>query len=88
MTRSAQNTSSSATPAINSAPASVFSFVRANDRNRVFAVFSFSGDQQRVTFEGDLYPGDYRDFATGDEITLGSDLVFDLPAWSYRVFSR
>jgi hypothetical protein len=54
----------------------------------VFAVFNFSGDQQRVTFEGDLYPGDYRDFAGGDEITLGSDLVLDLPAWSYRVFSR
>jgi glycosidase len=73
---------------VNSAPASVFSFVRANDRNTVFAVFNFSGDQQRVTFEGDLYPGDYRDFAGGDEITLGSDLVLDLPAWSYRVFSR
>ena len=66
----------------------MFSFVRTNDDNRVFAVFNFSSEPQQVTFEGDLYPGRYRDFASGDEVTLGSDRVLDLPAWSYRVFTR
>jgi glycosidase len=73
---------------VNSAPARVFSFVRANDRNKVFAVFNFSADQQKVRFEDSLYHGRYRDFASGDEHTLDADLVLEMPAWSYRVFVR
>jgi glycosidase len=73
---------------VNSAPKQVFSFVRANDRNKVFAVFNFSAEAQKVTFEDSLYHGRYRDFDGGDEQTLGSDLVLDMPAWSYRVFVR
>jgi len=73
---------------VNSAPASVFSFVRANDRDKVFAVFNFSAGQQRVTFQDALYHGRYREFASGDEVTLDADSELDLPAWSYRLFTR
>jgi glycosidase len=73
---------------VNSAPASVFSFVRANDRDKVFAVFNFSAGQQRVTFQDALYHGRYREFASGDEVTLDADTELDLPAWSYRLFTR
>ena len=51
-------------------------------------MFNFSAEAQKVTFEDSLYHGRYRDFAGGDEQTLGSDLVLDMPAWSYRVFVR
>jgi len=73
---------------VNSEPASVFSFVRTNDRNAVFAVFNFSAEPRQVTFESGPYPGAYRDFASGAEVTVGEDFALDLPAWSYRIFTR
>jgi hypothetical protein len=66
----------------------VFSFVRQNDRNKVFAVFNFSAEPRTVTFEDSLYHGRYSDFASGEEQTLDADLVLEMPAWSYRVFTR
>jgi hypothetical protein len=41
-----------------------------------------------VSFEEAVYHGRYRDFTSGDEQTLDSDLVLEMPAWSYRVFVR
>ena len=73
---------------VNSAPASVFSFVRENDRNAVFAVFNFSAEPRQVTFESGPFPGIWRDFATAAEVTVAQDFALDLPAWSYRIFTR
>jgi glycosidase len=70
----------------NNAPAAVFSFVRANDGNKVFAVFNFSAQPRQVRFSESNYHGSYRDFATGNEETLGADSVLAMPPWSYRVF--
>jgi glycosidase len=70
----------------NSEPSSVFSFVRATERNKVFAVFNFSAQAQRVKFSETLYKGRYRDFATEREQTLDEDFALEMPAWSYRVF--
>jgi glycosidase len=72
----------------NSAPASVFSFVRAREDSKVFAVFNFSAQPKNVTFSEALYQGDYRDFTTGEAQSLGEDFSLDMPAWSYRVFTR
>jgi len=72
----------------NSEPASIFSFVRANDEDKVFAVFNFSEDTQSVGFTGTLYHGRYRDFATGQEAILEADLKIELAPWSYRIFVR
>jgi glycosidase len=71
----------------NSEPSSVFSFVRAGGENKVFGVFNFSGRPQRVTFSETLYHGRYRDFTSGEALTLGADFTLDLPAWSYRVYT-
>jgi glycosidase len=68
------------------APAAVFSFVRANEKDKVFAVFNFSGEAQQVSFSSAVYEGRYRDFASGETAVLGPDLSLALPAWSYRVF--
>jgi glycosidase len=68
------------------APAAVFSFVRANDKDKVFAVFNFSGEDQQVSFSSAVYEGHYRDFASGESVVLGPELSLALPAWSHRVF--
>jgi glycosidase len=72
----------------NSAPAAVFSFLRANDAHGVFAVFNFSGAAQRVRFTSALFAGDYRDFASGAAVSLAADSELSLPAWDYRLFVR
>jgi len=38
-------------PVFNNAPQQVFSFIRANDQDRVFAVFNFSAEPVEVAFQ-------------------------------------
>ena len=64
----------------------VFSFVRQNAREKVFAVFNFSAEEQRVTFQDALYPGDYTDWERGERITLREGEPMTLPAWGWKVF--
>ncbi|MGB7451374.1 MAG: alpha-amylase family glycosyl hydrolase [Lysobacterales bacterium] len=73
---------------VNSSPARIFSFVRANDKDKVFAVFNFSTNKQSVSFSGTLYHDVYRDFSSGKELLLGADSKLELEPWSYRVFTR
>lgn len=73
---------------VNSSPAEIFSFVRANDKDKVFAVFNFSAQRQNVSFSGALYHDDYRDFSSGEDISLSTDSTLELEPWSYRVFTR
>jgi hypothetical protein len=72
----------------NSSPAAVFSFVRKNDKNKVFAVFNFSAQPQKVSFTDDLYPGSYKDFSGGESVTISQGDELDMPPWSYRVFTQ
>ena len=72
----------------NNQPSSVFSFVRVNERNKVFAVFNFSAQAQQVRFAESLFHGRYRDFASGEELLLQEDSQLELPAWSHRVFTQ
>jgi glycosidase len=74
--------------AVNSAPNEVFSFVRANDRDAVFAVFNFSPARQSVTFESDgPQLGTRRDYFSGESVEFGPDTRLVLEPWSYRVFA-
>jgi len=70
----------------NNAPSSVFSFVRANDKDKVFAVFNFSSEEHAVSFDESLYHGDYRDFSGGGAVKLSDDFELELKPWSYRLF--
>lgn len=72
----------------NSEPAKVLSFVRANDRDKVFAAFNFSPAPVRVSFKETLFEGRYKDFATDETVTLERGPTLDLPAWGYRVYTR
>jgi len=72
---------------VNSVPSKVFSFVRQKGDDRVFAVMNFSAEPQRVTFKEGPHHGRYRDFATGEPVTVNAATSFDLAPWSYRLLT-
>ncbi len=71
-----------------SAPAQVLSFVRQNEHNKVFALFNFTDQPQRVTFKTTLHHGTYTDFATGKSVEVAGADAIELPAWGYKVLVR
>jgi len=73
---------------MNSAPDRVFSFVRRRDGHGVFGAFNLSAEPVRARFDGERYAGAWRDFAGDAEVTLEPGLELDLPAWSWRLFTR
>ena len=75
-------------PVPNSAPARVLSFVRQNERDKVFAVFNFSNEPQAVTFAESLYHGKYTDYFNRESIELAGSTSLGLQPWDYRVFVR
>ncbi|MEI2688348.1 MAG: alpha-amylase family glycosyl hydrolase [Anaerolineae bacterium] len=72
----------------NSAQTQVFSFVRSNEQDQVFAVFNFSAELVAVTFEGSLYHGVYTDCFSQQRAELGADAVLEMEPWGYQVFVR
>ncbi len=72
----------------NSAPAKVFSFVRRNDRDKVFVVINFSAEAQAVTFVENLHHGTYTDFFSGETVALDAATEMTLAPWGYRVFVK
>lgn len=72
----------------NNAPAEVFSFVRQNERDKVFAVLNFSDKPQIVTFEEGLYHGKYVDYFAGESVELLGSTQLELKPWDYRVFVK
>ncbi|HJW31532.1 MAG TPA: alpha-glucosidase C-terminal domain-containing protein, partial [Saprospiraceae bacterium] len=73
---------------LNNVPAKVLSFVRQNDRDKVFAVINFSGQLQTVTFEDRLYHGRYTDYFNQRSVDLQAANQLTLEPWGYRVFVK
>jgi glycosidase len=69
----------------NSAGEGIFSFVRANERDKVFAVFNLSPNDHTVNFAETLCHGDYLDFNAGVGVVVDAATSMDLAPWSYRV---
>ena len=72
----------------NSVPDKVLSFVRQNQADKVFAVFNFSGQPQRVTFHEALYHGVYRDYFKDATVVLDAATQMTLDPWEYRVYVK
>ncbi len=66
----------------------VLSFVRENDREKVFAVLNFSDQRQTVTFGDGPHHGTYTEYFTGSAATFGEGTRLELEPWGYRVFVR
>ncbi|XHS80164.1 alpha-amylase family glycosyl hydrolase [Burkholderiaceae bacterium UC74_6] len=73
-------------PVPNSAPQQVLSFVRADARSKVLAVFNLSAKPVQVQFKGERAAGRYKDFSSGAEVSMKDDGTLTLPAWGWRVF--
>lgn len=71
---------------VNDCPNKVFSFVRQNEQDKLFAVFNFSAEAQLVRFEDGLCSGRYTNYFTNEAVTLASPVQLALPAWGYLVF--
>ena len=69
----------------NNALNEVFSFVRQNEKDKVFAVFNFSAKPQNVTFHESLYHGRYTEYMSGQSVELSADTPFELQPWEYRI---
>jgi glycosidase len=72
----------------NSAPSKVFSFVRRNERDKVFVVLNFSDQTQAVTFKETLYHGRYTDYFAGQTVTLDGSTRLEMKPWGYKVFVK
>ena len=66
----------------------VLSFVRQNERDRVFAVFNFSAVSQTVIFTISLHHGTYIDYFSNATIEFNDSSQLMLAPWDYRVFVR
>jgi glycosidase len=72
----------------NSVPDKVFSFVRRNDTDKVFAAINFSDQPQTVIFKDSLYHGKYTDYFTGQPVELDASTKLKLTPWGYKVFVK
>jgi len=72
----------------NSQPGKLLSFVRQNERDKVFGVFNLSDHPQIVTFNETLCHGEYRDYLRDESAAISASTRLDLNPWDYRVFVR
>ncbi len=72
----------------NTKPDKVFSFVRSNDRDKVFAVFNFSNETHTVSFSDAPFEGHYREYFSGEELEIKASSSVTVPAWGYRVYVK
>ncbi len=72
----------------NSAPLQVFSFVRQNENDKVFAVFNFSAEAQTVQFKESLFHGKYTDHVNGNQVEFSASTQLVLQPWEYHIFVR
>ena len=74
----------------NSASDQVYSFVRGEAGNRVFAIFNLSPTGQKVSFNLARHHGDYVDALSGEKATFGDSegslTEINLPPWGFRIF--
>ena len=68
--------------------AQVFSFVRQNEKDKVFAVFNFSAEPQSVKFQESLFHGKYTDHIHGNQVELSQTTQLEMRPWEYHIFVK
>lgn len=66
----------------------VFSFVRQNEKDKVFVIFNFSDENKTIKFKETLYYGTYNRFSTNESTTLNENSKIELKPWEYRVYIK
>jgi glycosidase len=72
----------------NNVPSKVLSFVRQNERDKVFAVLNFSDKRQTVIFKDTLHLGKYTDYFAGQSVELIDSTQLEMKPWGYQVFVK
>ncbi|UKM64351.1 alpha-amylase family glycosyl hydrolase [Flavobacteriaceae bacterium GSB9] len=72
----------------NDKPKDILSFVRENDKDKVFAVFNFSNEKLSVQFQETLYHDSYIDFESNTAVTLDNKTSLSLDPWGYKVYIK
>ena len=70
----------------NNDPKALFSFVRQNNKDKVFAVFNLSAQTKQASFRDALQHGSYHDFNSGNVVKIDAETSFEMAPWSYRIF--
>ena len=66
----------------------VLSFVRQNEKDKVFAVFNFSDKKKTVEFKESLYFGNYNDFISNESVELNKNTKIEMEPWAFRVYVK
>lgn len=72
----------------NSSESEILSFVRENEKDKVFAVFNFSENIQNATFKETLYHGEYTDYFTKRNFSFNEGSMLELKPWDYKVYVK
>lgn len=72
----------------NTSPTKVFSFVRHNDKDKVFATLNFSGERQSITFNESLQHGIYTEFFSNEQVEFLNSTTLQLEPWECQIFLR
>ena len=72
----------------NNAESQVFSFVRQNEKDKVFAVFNFSDKERTIEFKETLHHGTYKDFISNESIVVDKTTTIALSPWGYKVYVK
>jgi glycosidase len=66
----------------------IFSFVRQNSQDKVFAVFNFSNKAQKISFSEELHTGQYKVFQTGERVSFTTETTIALEPWDYKIYYK
>jgi hypothetical protein len=64
----------------------MLSFVRQDDRHRVFAAFNLSPRPLTAKLAEELYVGDYTDVFRQENVSLPAEASVRFGAWDYRLY--
>jgi glycosidase len=64
----------------------LFSFVRENQKEKVFVVLNFSSSTQNISFKRGPQTGVFTELLTGSSFTCEESTQLEIEPWGYRVF--
>ncbi|MEL7730301.1 alpha-amylase family glycosyl hydrolase [Citromicrobium bathyomarinum] len=72
---------------VNDKPQQLFGWVRQQGGNKVVGLFNLSNQPVEATLADGLAAGDYREFGTGDAVSVAAGDTISLPAWGFRLMA-
>ena len=66
----------------------VLSFVRQNEKDKVFSVFNFSDEVQEVSFKEDLHEGIYVNYLKDQKVVFAPNHTLILKPWEFKIYVK